>query len=98
MSTPKHFKVGVVMIVVGFVAFLAAPYGVYHYRDEAAKRADTYMAGHRQDYKSGDFARALDGYLDETRLQRWGFFGLQFVGFGVACWGASLIRNRHAAA
>ena len=82
------------MIVLGFLAFIAAPYGVYHYRDEAAKRAESYVAEHQHEYKNGDFARAFDGYLEETRAQRWGLFAIQFAGFGLACWGASLIRGR----
>lgn len=93
MSTAKPFKAGMVMFVLGFLAFVAAPYGVYHYRDEAAERAVSYTQEQRE-YKAGDFARAFDTYLDETRLQRWALFAIQFAGLGLACWGASLVRKQ----
>ena len=81
------------MIILGLLAFLIAPYGVYHYRDQAAKRADSYSMEHLRDYKTGDFSRVLDGCLEETRVQRAGFYIMQFGGFILACWGSSKLRQ-----
>lgn len=82
------------MIILGLVAYLGAPYGVYHYRDEATKRAESYIQEHLHNYASGDFARTFDGYLEETRMQRAAFYILQFAGFALACWGASKLRQK----
>jgi hypothetical protein len=84
----------VVMIVPGLLAYLIAPYGIYHYRDEAAKRAGSYIREHLHDYHSGDFKHTFDSHLKETRVQRAGFYLAQFGGFILACWGVSSLRQR----
>lgn len=90
----KSSRIAVVMIMLGFLAFMVAPYGVYHYRDQATKRAESYAMEHLHDYNSGDFTRAMDRSLEETRWQRAGFYTTQFAGFLLACWGASKLRQK----
>ena len=89
----KSSKIAVVMITLGLLAFMVAPYGVYHYRDQATKRAELALE-HSHDYNSGDFIRAIDRSLEDTRWQRAGFFATQFAGFLLACWGASKLRQK----
>jgi uncharacterized protein HemY len=94
MRTLTHSHVGVMMVIFGLLVFLIAPYGVYHYRDQATKRADSYITEHLRDYNSGDFSRALNGYLAETRVERAAFYVVQFGGLILACWGASRLRRK----
>lgn len=82
------------MIVVGFLAFLIAPYGAYHYRDKATARAKAYAHEHAHDFNVEEFSRAMDDSLAQTRPQRVAFYVVQFGGFILACWGASRLRRK----
>ena len=92
--TRLRSRAGVVMIILGLAAFNIAPFGVYHYRDQATKHAVSYIMEHSRDYNSGDFSRAFDGYLEKTRVQRVGLYVVQFGGIILACWGASKLRRK----
>jgi hypothetical protein len=77
------------MIILGLLAYFVGSYGVDHFRDQATTRAEAYVMEHLRDYHSGDFLRALDGYLEETRIQRVGLYGMQFGALILAIWSSS---------
>src|SRR5438552_1036941 len=92
MSTMTRPRAGMV-IILGLLAYLIASYGVDHYRDQATKRADSYIMEHLRDYHGGDFLRALDGCLKETRIQRVSLYVMQLGGLILAIWGGSKLRQ-----
>ena len=94
MSTITRSRARMMMIILGLLAYLIASYGVNHYRDQATKRADSYIMEHLRDYHAGDFLRALDGYLEETRIQRVSLYVMQFGGLILAIWGGSKLRQK----
>jgi len=94
MSTMTRSRAGVVMIILGLLAYFITQYGTWHYRDQATKRADSYIMEHLRDYHGGDFLRAFDGYLEETRIQRICLYVVHFGGFILACWGGSRLRQK----
>ena len=94
MSTTKHFRAGAVMVILGVLAFFSTQFGVWHYRDQAIQRADSYITDHLRDYHGGDFDRAYDGYLAETSVQRIRLTVLHFGGFILAIWGGSKLRQK----
>ena len=81
------------MIVIGFLAFFVAPFGVYRYRDQAAELAQIYAREHRHDFNGEEFSRVMDDSLARTRPKRATLFVVQFGGFVLACWGASKLRH-----
>ena len=82
------------MIILGLLAYFITQYGVGIIRDQMTKRADSYILEHLRDYHGGDFLRAFDGYLEETRFQRICLYVVHFGGFILACWGGSKLRQK----
>jgi hypothetical protein len=81
------------LVVFGLALWSVGTFAVDHLRDDAMSLADADIARVGQ-YQSGDWLKAYDTHLTETRSERVFFYAVEFIGFGVAVFSFQLSKRR----